>query len=66
MLEFKLDSEEKIKKLVNLLDDVKLTNRTQEALKNLNDLSAEDELFIVSMIISLAIKELFQKIIIKI
>lgn len=56
MLEFKLDSEEKIKKLVNLLDDVKLTNRTQESLKNLNDLSAEDELFIVSMIISLAIK----------
>lgn len=56
MIEFKLDSEEKIRKLVNLLDDVKLTNRTQEALKNLNNLSTDDELFIVSMIISLAIK----------
>lgn len=56
MIEFKIDSEEKVRKLINLLDNDKLTNKTKEALNNLNNLSTDDELFIVSMIVSLAIK----------
>lgn len=56
MIEFKLDSEEKVRKLINLLDNDKLTKKTQDALNNLNNLSTDDELFIISMIVSLAIK----------
>lgn len=56
MIEFKIDSEEKVRKLINLLDNDKLTNKTKEALNNLNNLSTDDELFIISMITSLAIK----------
>ena len=56
MIEFKIDSEEKVRKLINLLDNDKLTNKTKDALNNLNNLSTDDELFIVSMVVSLAIK----------
>lgn len=56
MIEYKLEGENTFKKLVSLLDNNNFVEKTKKALKKFPNLSEEDELYIISMITSLAIK----------